>query len=157
MAPVLWSPPLQPETGTARVGRSLAAFQDGAWAFYGWTAWVADEHTLVIYAASTWTPYAGPDAGCEALMITIGAGINENGSVDAMINTDYAADSHCTAQCDVLSATASCRALLSFFIRSSDPPGTSGCTFFSGSADVVANLLFFGNFVRGMCCDQERG
>ncbi len=37
----------------------IAAFQDGAWAFYepkeGWTAWVADEHTLVIYAASTWT------------------------------------------------------------------------------------------------------
>ena len=24
MAPVLWSPPLQPETGTARVGRSLS-------------------------------------------------------------------------------------------------------------------------------------
>jgi Protein of unknown function (DUF2793) len=75
----LAAPPPAPVDGTRFVvaasatgdwdGQSgkIAAFQDGAWDFYepkeGWTAWVADEHTLVIYAASTWTPYTGADDG----------------------------------------------------------------------------------------------
>lgn len=45
----------------------IAAFQDGAWAFYepkeGWTAWVADEHALIIFDAHTWTPFAGTSGG----------------------------------------------------------------------------------------------
>ncbi len=45
----------------------IAAFQDGAWAFYapkeGWTAWVADEHTLIIFETGAWVPFSGSDSG----------------------------------------------------------------------------------------------
>ncbi|MBS0231878.1 MAG: DUF2793 domain-containing protein [Proteobacteria bacterium] len=45
----------------------IAAFQDGAWAFFepreGWIAWVADEHELIIYSASAWAPYGGGSGG----------------------------------------------------------------------------------------------
>jgi hypothetical protein len=41
----------------------IAAFQDGAWAFYdpqeGWLAWVADAHEIAIYSAGAWAPYGG--------------------------------------------------------------------------------------------------
>ncbi len=46
---------------------SIAAFQDGAWAFYapeeGWRAWVADEARLYVWIASAWAllPLACPD------------------------------------------------------------------------------------------------
>ncbi|MFO7297084.1 MAG: DUF2793 domain-containing protein [Pseudomonadota bacterium] len=40
----------------------IAAFQDGAWAFYvpreGWTAWVADEDLLVAWNGMSWVPAA---------------------------------------------------------------------------------------------------
>ena len=40
----------------------IAAWQDGAWAFYapreGWLAWAADEDTLYIYTGSAWTGFA---------------------------------------------------------------------------------------------------
>ena len=36
----------------------IAAFQDGAWAFYapqeGWLAWVADEDRLYVWSGSAW-------------------------------------------------------------------------------------------------------
>ncbi|SFV33504.1 DUF2793 domain-containing protein [Hyphomicrobium facile] len=45
----------------------IAAFQDGAWAFYrpkdGWIAWVADESALVIYDAGAWSLFAGSGGG----------------------------------------------------------------------------------------------
>lgn len=45
----------------------IAAFQDGAWTFYapkeGWTAWIAAESALVIYAAGAWTLFAGSGGG----------------------------------------------------------------------------------------------
>ncbi len=45
----------------------IAAFQDGAWAFFepreGWIAWVADEHELIIYSAGAWAPYGGGSGG----------------------------------------------------------------------------------------------
>lgn len=45
----------------------IAAFQDGAWAFYrpkdGWIAWVADEGALVIYDAGAWSLFAGSGGG----------------------------------------------------------------------------------------------
>ena len=66
----LASPPLSPTEGaryivapgatgawTGTTGR-IAAFQDGAWAFYipreGWLAWVADEDILVVYDGAAW-------------------------------------------------------------------------------------------------------
>src|SRR5690606_18724266 len=37
---------------------AIAAFQDGAWAYYapreGWTAWVADEQLLVTWNGASW-------------------------------------------------------------------------------------------------------
>ncbi|CAA2141813.1 hypothetical protein HYPP_02835 [Hyphomicrobium sp. ghe19] len=45
----------------------VAAFQDGAWAFYrpkdGWSAWVADEGALLIYTAGAWSLFAGSGGG----------------------------------------------------------------------------------------------
>ena len=42
---------------------AIAAYQDGAWAFYppraGWSAWVADEHLLVVWDGADWVPAAG--------------------------------------------------------------------------------------------------
>lgn len=39
---------------------AIAAFQDGAWAFYspreGWTAWVCDEDLLVVWDGAAWVP-----------------------------------------------------------------------------------------------------
>jgi hypothetical protein len=41
----------------------IAAWQDGAWAFYapheGWLAWVADEAALYAWSGAAWTPAAG--------------------------------------------------------------------------------------------------
>ena len=41
----------------------IAAWQDGAWAFYaphqGWLAWVADEDTLYVWSGTAWTFAAG--------------------------------------------------------------------------------------------------
>src|SRR5690606_21246120 len=43
--------------------QKIAAFQDGAWAFYapreGWTAWIADEDLLVVWNGEAWMPAAG--------------------------------------------------------------------------------------------------
>jgi hypothetical protein len=45
----------------------IAAFQDGAWAFYtpreGWLAWVADEATLYIWSGSAWDVFIGGGSG----------------------------------------------------------------------------------------------
>jgi hypothetical protein len=41
----------------------IAAFQDGAWAFFtpreGWIAWVADEHQAVAFSSGAWTSLTG--------------------------------------------------------------------------------------------------
>ncbi len=75
----LTAPPASPTDGSRYiaaaaatgdwVGQSdkIAAFQDGAWAFYepkeGWIAWVADDHELVIYSAGTWAAFSGGGGG----------------------------------------------------------------------------------------------
>ncbi|MFA5956141.1 DUF2793 domain-containing protein [Hyphomicrobium sp.] len=45
----------------------IAAFQDGAWAFYepkeGWIAWVADDHELAVYSAGAWAAFSGGGTG----------------------------------------------------------------------------------------------
>ena len=45
----------------------IAAYQDGAWAFYapreGWLAWVADEDELYVWSGSAWTAFAGGGIG----------------------------------------------------------------------------------------------
>jgi hypothetical protein len=47
----------------------IAAYQDGAWAFYtakeGWLCYVADEDVLIVFGGSTW---AGPSAQNVALL-----------------------------------------------------------------------------------------
>jgi hypothetical protein len=71
----LASPPVSPSEGSRYIvaaaatgdwtGQSdkIAAFQDGAWAFFeakeGWLAWVADEHALAINSAGAWAPFTG--------------------------------------------------------------------------------------------------
>ena len=90
----LASPPLSPAEGAryivapsptgAWTGMSvrIAAFQDGAWAFYtpreGWLAWVADEDALVVHNGTAWvdagsgngsvnpTPLVGVNATADA-------------------------------------------------------------------------------------------
>jgi hypothetical protein len=67
----LATPPGAPDEGDSYVvpagatgawaghGGKVAAFQDGAWAFYGpktgWLAWVADETSLYVFDGSAWT------------------------------------------------------------------------------------------------------
>ena len=45
----------------------IAAYQDGAWAFYapveGWLAWAADEDALYVWTGSAWTAFAGGGGG----------------------------------------------------------------------------------------------
>jgi hypothetical protein len=45
----------------------IAAYQDGAWAFYapreGWLAWVADEDKLYVWTGSAWAEFAGGGGG----------------------------------------------------------------------------------------------
>lgn len=75
----LAAPPESPEEGArylvaaaatgdwAGQSEKIAAFQDGAWAFYepkeGWIAWVSDEHELAIYSAGTWASFSGGSGG----------------------------------------------------------------------------------------------
>lgn len=45
----------------------VAAYQDGAWAFYapreGWLAWAADEDALYVWTGSAWAAFAGGGGG----------------------------------------------------------------------------------------------
>ena len=45
----------------------VAAYQDGAWAFYvpreGWLAWAADEDALYVWTGSAWSAFAGGGGG----------------------------------------------------------------------------------------------
>ncbi|MFN0217613.1 MAG: DUF2793 domain-containing protein [Hyphomicrobium sp.] len=45
----------------------IAAYQDGAWAFYapreGWIAWLADENAAVVYDGAAWTAFGGGGGG----------------------------------------------------------------------------------------------
>jgi Protein of unknown function (DUF2793)/Chaperone of endosialidase len=70
----LAAPPVSPAAGARYIvapsptgawsgqAGSVAAWQDGAWAFYtpndGWLAWVADEDTLYIWSDAAWTAFA---------------------------------------------------------------------------------------------------
>jgi hypothetical protein len=46
---------------------NIAAYQDGAWAFYGpregWLAWVADEDALYVWDGAAWAEFAGGGGG----------------------------------------------------------------------------------------------
>jgi hypothetical protein len=75
----LTNPPASPVEGSRYVvaagasdawaGKSdkIAAFQDGAWAFYapkdGWIAWVASENILIVYDSGTWSPVSTGGGG----------------------------------------------------------------------------------------------
>lgn len=66
----------------------VAAFQDGAWAFYaprtGWLAWVADEATLYVWNGTAWAIFAGGDGGSLANVVEdatpqLGGDLDANG------------------------------------------------------------------------------
>jgi hypothetical protein len=75
----LASPPASPANGDryivaasatgAWAGHDLdiAAYQDGAWAFYepreGWIAWIADENAAVVYDGTAWPAFGGGGGG----------------------------------------------------------------------------------------------
>jgi hypothetical protein len=79
----LAAPPGSPSEGTRYIvaagpagawaghADSIAAFQDGAWAFYdpqaGWRAWVADEARLYLWSGSAWVPLPLVCADGEAI------------------------------------------------------------------------------------------
>jgi hypothetical protein len=70
---------------------SIAAFQDGAWAFYapqeGWRAWVADEEKLYVWRGSAWglLPLACPDGAAIA---------DESGNAQIAFHTAAGAVNH---------------------------------------------------------------
>jgi hypothetical protein len=70
---------------------SIAAFQDGAWAFYapqeGWRAWVADEDRLYAWNGSAWSllPLACADGAAIA---------DENGNAQIAFHTAASAVNH---------------------------------------------------------------
>jgi hypothetical protein len=92
----LASPPASPAEGSrylvaadadgdwAGASGKIAAFQDGAWAFYapreGWIAWVASEKNLVIYSAGIWSilPTGGE-----------GGGVTDHGMLTGLADDDH--------------------------------------------------------------------
>jgi hypothetical protein len=66
-------------------GDKIAAFQDGAWAFYapqeGWIAWVRNENILIVYAASGWAPM--PGGGGD------GGGVTDHGMLTGLADDDH--------------------------------------------------------------------
>jgi hypothetical protein len=88
----LSSPPVTPVEGARYIvaaaaidawsGQSgnVAAFQDGAWAFYepkqGWMAWVAADNALAVYSEAVWTTLPAGGAGIMSLDELTHLGIN---------------------------------------------------------------------------------
>ena len=62
----------------------IAAYQDGAWAFYtpkdGWRAWVTSANVLAVYAAGTWS--ALPSGGG-------GSGVSDHGLLTGLSDDDH--------------------------------------------------------------------
>ncbi len=62
----------------------IAAYQDGAWAFYapseGWLSWVADENVVVIWSGSAWTPLPGGGGG---------GGVTDHGALTGLADDDH--------------------------------------------------------------------
>jgi hypothetical protein len=80
----LTEPPATPDEGERHIvasgaaagwaGRDgqIAAFQDGAWAFYspgeGWISWVADEDAALVFDGTGWVTFTGGDLNPAALV-----------------------------------------------------------------------------------------
>ena len=93
----LTNPPASPVEGSRYVvaagasdawaGKSdkIAAFQDGAWAFYapkdGWIAWVAGENILIVYDSGTWSPVSTGGGG--------GGGVTDHGMLTGLADDDH--------------------------------------------------------------------
>jgi hypothetical protein len=93
----LTSPPETPDEGSRYIVASgatgdwatqdakIAAYQDGAWAFYtpkkGWLAWVASENVLVVYEGSGWAtlPSGGGGEG----------GVTDHGMLTGLADDDH--------------------------------------------------------------------
>lgn len=92
----LTAPPATPDEGSRYIVASdatedwagqetkIAAYQDGAWAFYtpkdGWLAWVASENVLVVYEGSGWATL--PSAGG-------GGGVTDHGMLTGLADDDH--------------------------------------------------------------------
>ena len=63
----------------------IAAFQDGAWAFYapkdGWIAWVASENILIVYDSGSWSPVSTGGGG--------GGGVTDHGMLTGLADDDH--------------------------------------------------------------------
>ena len=63
----------------------IAAFQDGAWAFYapkdGWIAWVASENILIVYNSGSWSPVSTGGGG--------GGGVTDHGMLTGLADDDH--------------------------------------------------------------------
>lgn len=69
-----------------QVGK-IAAYQDGAWAFYtpleGWLAWVGDEDVLYVWTGSAWSVFAGGGGGGSLDNVVEDASPQLGGDLDA--------------------------------------------------------------------------
>lgn len=97
------TPPPTPEEGDRHIiaatpegawsghAGEIAAFQDGAWAFYppaeGWTAWCIADHSALVYGQDGWSPVEGAIgdslAGLEAVGINSAADATNRLSIAA--------------------------------------------------------------------------
>ena len=92
----LTAPPATPDEGSRYIVASgatgdwagqelkIAAFQDGAWAFYtpkdGWLAWVISENAIVVYEGSDWVTL--PSGGG-------GGGVSDHGMLTGLADDDH--------------------------------------------------------------------
>jgi hypothetical protein len=90
----LTAPPTTPEEGSryivaaaatgdwASQDAKIAAYQDGAWAFYtprdGWLAWVTSENVIVVYDGSGW-----------AALPSGGGGVTDHGMLTGLADDDH--------------------------------------------------------------------
>lgn len=81
----LSAPPLSPAEGDRYIVppnatdgwegqvNTVAAFQDGAWAFFtpcsGWIAWIEEESAIAAWKGDAWSKAIGPDAEFETLSV----------------------------------------------------------------------------------------
>jgi hypothetical protein len=78
--------------GWAAHDHTVAAWQDGAWAFYepneGWLAWVADEDVLVAWDGAAWTTAGGGGGGAFTGLSDVPASYAGDGGALAVVKAD---------------------------------------------------------------------
>lgn len=94
----------------------IAAYQDGAWAFYapseGWLSWVADEDVVVIWNGTVWTALSG------------GGGVADHGALTGLADDDhtqYLNNARGDVRYDALGAADTVSGALSAHVAAGDP------------------------------------